>query len=350
MSIKWGFLSTANITFKVEKAIGSSENAQLVAIASREIEKATSWIEKLKKKTDSIAAYGTYDELYQDDQVEAIYIPLPSALKKPWALKGVEHDKHLLCDKPFTSAQEVQEIVEACKKHNLVFMDNTMFVHHPRTQAISEILKSGELGIVNHIYASFTFFMPDDRVNDVRIQKHLEPLGALGDVGWYCARAILVTTDFELPSKVFATANYKNGTIFSLNAICWFHNSHKTASFYCGFDVTIGQHLIIAGTKKTLTVTDFVLPWNAEFSKTPQSDKAVMQLRDLDGVIETRGFKSPKKQETLLIEEFSRLVERRKTGLPDVKVEEKWARQSLLTQKFLDALFESASTSNFVSI
>jgi len=343
MATRWGFLSTANITAKVNTAINEADNNELVAIASRDIEKASAWIQK-RTKNQHVSAYGSYEELFSDEKVDIIYIPLPSALKKSWAIQAAKQGKHILCDKPFTSAEEVKEIVEACRENRVVFMDNTMFVHNPRTKAISNIVASGELGTIGHISASFTFHLPSENTENVRLQKDLEPLGALGDVGWYSAKAILVATLFELPSRVFATGNYKNGVIYSLNAICWFKDSEKTASFYCGFDVSIGQNLIIAGSQKTLTVTDFVLPWNAEpgiFPDIPQGATFPIQLRDSGGKTETRNISSLKKQEVLLIEEFGKLVQKRKAGTPEEKEEEKWANESLFTQKLLDALNQS---------
>ena len=97
--VKWGILSTANIGKKVGKAINHANNAELVAIASRTEERATSWA----KEHNIPIAYGSYDELISDPTIDVIYIPLPPSMHAEWTIKAAEQGKHVLCEKPLSA-------------------------------------------------------------------------------------------------------------------------------------------------------------------------------------------------------------------------------------------------------
>jgi xylose dehydrogenase (NAD/NADP) len=118
-TLRWGIISTANIANKVAEAIHKAPNATLVAVASRDLSKA----ENFAKQNNIPKAYGSYEELLQDKNVDAVYIPLPTVIRAEWAIKAAKAGKHILVDKPVSvSADELREIGKACKENNVHYM------------------------------------------------------------------------------------------------------------------------------------------------------------------------------------------------------------------------------------
>jgi len=221
----WGFLSTSNIGRKLKKTVDLSKNGRVVAIASRSKEAAQKYINEISAPEEKITAHGSYEDLFNDPNVDIVYVPLPSALKKEWCIKAAQHKKHVLCEKPFVSAEEVEEISKACIENGVCFLDGTMFVHNPRTQVIKDLLKNRELGDVTHVNAEFCWYQEESDTNP-RTIKELEPMGALGDLGWYTSKSILVSYDFELPQKVVAFAHKRKDTLFRVHATLWFSDDN----------------------------------------------------------------------------------------------------------------------------
>ena len=143
--VKWGIISTALIgTAKVIPAMQKGESSEVVAIASRNADKAKEAANNLGIPT----SYGSYEELLADPNVEAIYNPLPNHLHVEWSIKALEAGKHVLCEKPIglTSSQG-QELVDAGKKHpNLKLMEAFMYRHHPQWVTMKKMIKDGAIG------------------------------------------------------------------------------------------------------------------------------------------------------------------------------------------------------------
>jgi hypothetical protein len=135
--LRVGFLSTANIATKNALAVKASKHAKLVAVASRDLKKAEEWAQK----HDVPKAYGSYEELLAASDVDAVYIPLPTMLRKEWAIKAAAKGKHILCDKPVAgSLADVQEMIAACRTANVQWMDGVMFMHSDRLPLLSKLL------------------------------------------------------------------------------------------------------------------------------------------------------------------------------------------------------------------
>jgi predicted dehydrogenase len=349
--IKWGFMSTAKITNKVKKAVDESSNGRVVAIASRTNDAASDWVKEHMEKGEEIAAYGTYEALLNDKNVQIVYIPLPSGIKKEWAIKAAHAKKHILCEKPFATAGEVQDIISACKQNNVCFWDNTMFLHHPRTKEMMSLIKSGELGELRHIHGEFSFVMQDDE--NIRLHKEVEPHGALGDLGWYPLKAVLLCVNMELPTKVFAAATFKNNVVQSLCAILYFKDPQLGATIHCGFSSSLHQSLKVSGTRKTLTVNDPFFPYHHdpfEYPKVDETGVTHYHLRDGEGRLETREVRATKRQEVNAIEKFGELQLRKSHGNLRPELELKYHTFSLNTQRVLDALEESARKGVIVDV
>jgi len=323
----------------------------VIAIASRTVGQADEWVKQHMEQGEEVTAYGTYDALFNDKKVDIIYCPLPSGIKKEWAIKAAHAKKHLLCEKPFATAAEVQDIINVCKQNNVCFWDNTMFIHHPRTKELMSLIKSGELGEIRHIHGEFSFVMQDN--DNIRLHREVEPHGALGDLGWYPIKATLLALDMELPTKVYATASYKNNVIQSLCGILYFKDPLKGATVHCSFTSSMHQAFKISGTRKTLTVDDLYFPYHhdsAQYPKVDQTGETCYHLRDADGRLETRYVKATKHQEVNGVEKFGELMLRKKHGNLRPELELKYHTFALNTSRVIDALEESARRGIIVDV
>jgi len=188
--VRWGIIGSASIAQRsVIPGIQQSETGEVVAIASRTLEKA----QDVAKELSIPQAYGSYKALLNDPNIDSVYIPLPNHLHKEWAIHAAEAGKHVLCEKPIAlNAQEAREIAVACEKADVVFSEGFMYRLHPRYALIREVIHSGEIGELRGIHATFTYNQAEDQEN-VRHKKAWGG-GSLYDVGVYpisVARMIL---------------------------------------------------------------------------------------------------------------------------------------------------------------
>ncbi len=179
--VRWGVLSTARIgTEKVIPAMQRGQHSQVVAIASRSLEKARQAAQQLGIPR----AYGSYQELLEDPEVEAIYNPLPNHLHVPWTVKALQAGKHVLCEKPIgLSAQEAQALLEAARRYpQLKVMEAFMYRFHPQWQKTKELVEQGRIGVLRVVMSSFSYMNrnPQDIRNQVQAGG-----GALLDIGCY---------------------------------------------------------------------------------------------------------------------------------------------------------------------
>src|SRR5512133_1486937 len=162
--LNWGLLSTARINRALIPPLQVSKRNQLFAVASRTQEAA----DKYAREQKIPRAYGSYEALLADPEIDVIYNPLPNHLHAQWTIKAVEAGKHVLCEKPLAlSVQEVDAIMAAAQKHGRVVAEAFMYRHHPQTLKVQEIIKSGSLGTLKLIHGSFSFLLT--REGDVRL-------------------------------------------------------------------------------------------------------------------------------------------------------------------------------------
>ncbi|XP_076900606.1 putative oxidoreductase At4g09670 [Bidens hawaiensis] len=204
--LRFGILGCANIVRKVSRSMLSSPNITISAIGSRSLDKAIAFASECHFP-ESTNLYGSYGAMLDDPDVDAVYIPLPSSLHLHWAVLAAQKKKHVLLDKPVAlNVGELDVILEACEASGVQFMDATMWMHHPRTEQMKQVLSDeqrfGQLTMVHSVFTHMSdeYFLK----NDVRVKPDLDALGALGDNGWYAIRAILWANDYELPNTVTA--------------------------------------------------------------------------------------------------------------------------------------------------
>lgn len=198
--VRWGILSTAKIgRTRVIPAIQQSKNGLVHAVASRSLESARQFARDLKIPQ----AYGSYEELLQDPDVDAIYIPLPNGLHYEWSLHCAEAGKPVLCEKPLAAnADEAQKMVDAFAARGLPFAEAFMYRFHPQHQKVREIIAKGDIGQLQIIQSSFTFVIGSEE--NIRLSAELAG-GALMDVGCYCVNVMRFLTGEE-PDTVAAAA------------------------------------------------------------------------------------------------------------------------------------------------
>src|SRR5262249_12787788 len=134
--LRIGFLSTAGIGKKNWKAVHSSGNAIVSAVASRDLKASQAFIHQCQAEAPFPTvpeALGSYEELLHSKSVDAVYIPLPTGLRKEYVLRAAAAGKHVICEKPCANnAAELSEMLAACQKRSVQFMDGVMFMHNPR--------------------------------------------------------------------------------------------------------------------------------------------------------------------------------------------------------------------------
>ncbi len=178
-SLNWGILGCARIARRgLIPGIAASKSGSLVALASRDLATARAWAREFNIPT----AYGSYQEVLDDPAIEAVYIPFPNELHKPWVLAAADAGKQVLCEKPLAlDAGEAGTLVEHCRKRGVLLMEAFMWRHQPRTLELLELVQSGAIGELRLIRSSFSFPIgPGD--------WRLDPArggGSLFDVGCY---------------------------------------------------------------------------------------------------------------------------------------------------------------------
>jgi predicted dehydrogenase len=177
--LNWGLLSTARINRALIPPLQISKKNKLLAVASRSQETADAYAKEKKIER----AYGSYEALLADTEIDVIYNPLPNHLHAEWTIKAVEAGKHVLCEKPLAlSVVEVDSIKSAARHHGRVVAEAFMYRHHPQTLKVQELVKDGSLGNLKLLRGSFSFLL--SREGDVRLNPEWGG-GSIWDVGCY---------------------------------------------------------------------------------------------------------------------------------------------------------------------
>jgi predicted dehydrogenase len=353
--LRWGILGAANIARKNWKAIWNSGNGRITAVASRDHQRAQRFVEECQAQVgfDSPPrAVGSYEELLAAKDVDAVYIPLPTGVRALWVKRAAQAGKHVVCEKPCaTSSAELAEMLEVCRQNQVQFMDGVMFMHSRRLERMREALDDGStVGRIRRVTSAFTFRASEEFfTSNIRAHGELEPYGCLGDLGWYCIRFALWTTNWKLPSHVtgrtlsdfqqhageFPVPTEFSGELFFEDGI--------TSSFYCSFLSETEQWAMVSGERGFLQMADFVLPFSGtQISFVTGKPEFLIRGCDFEMQPGTRRWDvtedshgTPTAQETLLFQHFANEV---LSG----KHNPLWPDIALKTQQVMDACRESA--------
>lgn len=349
---RWGILGAAFIARKNWQSIRDAGNAELVAVASRDQARAQAFIDECQAQVPHPTqpeALGSYDELLSRDDIDAVYIPLPTGLRKEWVIRAAAAGKHVLVEKPVGCvAADVEEILAACAQHGVQFMDGVMFMHGKRLERLRSVVDQ-DVAPLRHVATQFSFLAGEEfQQTNIRSHGTLEPLGALGDLGWYCLRFTLWALGEAEPlratGRIHAEAQAGDappvplafsGTLEFAGGV--------SASYFCSFNAAHAQWAVVSGEKGLLQLSDFVLPFAGSQTRytltRSQFDingcQADMQAGRQDEALEEPANNAPGSQESALFHDFSQLV-------LDGALDPSWGRISLLTQRALDACLRSA--------
>ncbi len=271
-AVRWGIMGTAGIARKSWKGIQLTGNSVVAAVASRDLQRSDQFITECQAEAPMPSlpeALGSYEELLASPEVDAVYMPLPTGIRKEWVLRAAQAGKHVLSEKPCAvSVADLEQMLDACRKAGVQFMDNVMFVHSARFNRIRDLLQAEDaIGQMKRMTSAFSFLGDMDFfTNNIRMDSRLEPLGCLGDLGWYCIRFFLSVMKWQMPIEARGWTLFEAGGGDSPSSVPaefsgeLLFEGGVSASFYCSFVADTQQWAIVSGTGGVLQVSDFVLP------------------------------------------------------------------------------------------
>ncbi len=297
-TLRWGVVSTAKIArVKVIPALHEATGNEVVAIGSRDLDAARRVASELAIPT----AHGSYEAVLADDDVDAVYIPLPNHLHAEWVARAAEAGKHVLCEKPLAmTAAQAEEMVAVCAEAGVALMEAFMYRHHPVWDRIVEIVGSGRLGALRSVHSTFSYYN-DDPANIRNIAE--AGGGALMDIGCYCLNAsrLLLGGEPTAARSVIVT-DPDLGVDTTTSAALAF--GEATATFTVSSRAKADQHLEVSGTEGRLAVeTPFVISAERPTLLRLHTGKALPA--DAEGEVEVIAPRSPY---TTMVERFAAAV------------------------------------------
>jgi D-xylose 1-dehydrogenase (NADP+, D-xylono-1,5-lactone-forming) len=250
-AVKWGIVSTADINRKLIPGAHASEKVELVAVASRDQARA----EAYAQEWEIPRAYGSYEALLADPEVEAVYISLPNTLHCEWSIKAVEAGKHVLCEKPLTRhPDEAAAAFDAADRAGRLLSEAFMYRHNPQTKRLKELVDGGAIGELRLVRSVFSYGLYDHE--NIRLRTELEG-GALMDVGCYNVSGSRLLAGE--PEGVWGEAWYgPSGTDWVFTGTMRFPGD-VIATFDCGTAMPNRDELEAIGSEGSLFLDD---PWH----------------------------------------------------------------------------------------
>lgn len=253
-TIRWGIVGTGGIANSMAGMIKMAEAAEIGAVSSRRMETAR----EFANDHDVPNAFDSWQEMIESDNVDAIYVATPTSVREEICIAAANGGRHVLGEKPFASLPSVKRIMEACRANDVAFMDGTHFVHHPRTLNIRQN-RADRLGNVWSVASAFQFNLTDR--GNIRFNPELEPMGAIGDAGWYNMRAAV---EYLPPDVVLDTVSAhlrrdrETGAAISGTGVLDFEDG-STSTWNCGFDSgAVVMDLRITGTQGVINIDNFL--------------------------------------------------------------------------------------------
>ena len=250
-AVKWGIVSTADINRKVIPGAKESPKVDLVAVASRTQERADAYA----SEWEIPRAYGSYEALLADPEIEAVYISLPNTMHCEWSIKAVEAGKHVLCEKPMSRhPAEVEAAFAAAEQAGRFLSEAFMYRHNPQTKKLVELVTGGAIGELRLVRSAFSYALFDH--DNIRLRTDVDG-GALMDVGCYNVSGSRLLAGE--PERVWGEAWFgPTGTDWVFTGTMRFPHD-VIATFDCGTAMTNRDELEAIGTEGSLFLDD---PWH----------------------------------------------------------------------------------------
>jgi predicted dehydrogenase len=329
--LRWGVLSTADIALKkVIPAMQRGQYGSVVAIASRNLQKAQQAAAALNIPT----AYGSYEELLADPNIDAVYIPLPNQLHVPWTIKAAEAGKHILCEKPLSlTAAEAQTLLAVRARTGVKIGEAFMVDCHPQWLRLRELLDEGRIGKVRSITGFFSYFNIDP--NNIRNQPESGG-GALMDIGCYLIHASRYAFAQE-PTRVVALIDRDPAMRTDRLTSAMLDFPGGQSNFTCSTQLISSQRMQFLGTRGRIEIE---IPFNAP------PDRPTRLIVDASGDLFGGGIAIESfpvcDQYTLQGDAFSRAV-LENTDVP-VPIED-----AIKNMAVIEAIFKSANSGHWES-
>jgi predicted dehydrogenase len=263
--MRLGIVSTADINRKVIPGAHASDKVELVAVASREQRRAEEYASAWKIPR----AYGSYEALLEDPDVDAVYISLPNTMHREWSIRSLEAGKHVICEKPFSRRPaDVEAAFDAAQRSGRLLTEAFMYRHNPQTARLAELIHEGAIGELRVIRSAFSYSLYDP--DNIRLRTDADG-GSLMDVGCYCVSGSRFLAG-EAESVYGQAYTGPTGTDWVFGGALRFPGG-VLALFDCGTSLPERDELEAIGTEGSLFLDD---PWHAT---TP-----VIEVRRSDGV------------------------------------------------------------------
>lgn len=325
-TIRWGIVGTGGIANSMAGMIKMADASEIGAVSSRRMASAQAFA----KNHGVSKAFDSWQDMIDSGAVDAIYVATPTSVREEICIAAAKGGKHVLGEKPFASLPSVRRITAACRDNDVAFMDGTHFVHHPRTLDIKR-RRDERLGFVWSVASAFQFNLGDR--GNIRFNPELEPMGAIGDAGWYNMRAAV---EYLSPDVVLDTVSAhlrrdrETGAAISGTGVVDFTDG-STSTWNCGFDSgAVVMDLRITGTEGVINIDDF-LGQNRDGS----ADFLYRKGGWGAGTSEEINIPSAKPGAALMFEDLA-------AAAADAALREQWMAATERTQALLDAIWMAA--------
>lgn len=321
--LRWGILGAARIALRrVLPALQRSDRSSIVAIASRDRARA----QDVARQFTIPKVHESYDALLADQEIDAVYIPLPNNLHHRWTLRSAAAGKHVLCEKPLaTSAQQAEEMVEACREHGVLLQEAFMHRFHPQIETVQSLLAAGEIGVPWLVRSAFTFTVGS--ADDIRLNPSLGGGGTM-DVGCYCVNISRLL--LGEPHAAYAAAQFEEVDV-RLAGVLRF-DGDRIAQFDCGLRTPFRQFCEVVGLSGTIFL---------ERPFQPEERPATILIRrgDQERRVEIPGAN----QYVRMIDHFVECAQTKQS--PRYPAED-----AVANMRAIDGLYESARSGRVISI
>jgi D-xylose 1-dehydrogenase (NADP+, D-xylono-1,5-lactone-forming) len=250
--MRLGIVSTADINRKVIPGAHASDKVDVVAVASRERQRA----EEYAREWEIPRAYGTYEAMLEDPDVDAVYISLPNTMHREWSIRSLEAGKHVICEKPFSKhSADVEAAFDAAERAGRLLTEAFMYRHNPQATRLVDLVREGAIGELRLVRSTFSYGLYD--TDNIRLRTDVDG-GSLMDVGCYCVSGSRLLAGE--PDSAFGSAFVgPSGTDWVFTGSLRFPGD-VLALFDCGTALTNRDELEAIGSEGSLFLDD---PWHA---------------------------------------------------------------------------------------
>lgn len=326
--VRWGFVGTGTIATWMAGVVGATPAARLCAVASRR----TATAQAFAAEHGAERAFNSWKEMLAWDGIDAVYVATPTSLREEISIASANAGRHVLGEKPFASLPSLKRITGACRENGVAFMDATHFVHHPRYAAIRQGAAE-MIGRPRSLDSCFLISLTDR--SDIRYNPELEPLGAIGDLGWYNIRATLEYAASGLRLCEASARLQRDGTtgaVIAGEGSLTFDDG-SASSWRCSFDAASADiGLKLTGPRGILSMDNFIGEDEDHsaiyhYARSNEPGNAATSVR----------IASQRSAPTLMFEDFA-------AAARDACLREHWAQASERTQALLDAVLAAEKT------